>query len=104
MPPRTGQFAEGLTVLPDDRLLQLTYRENQLNIYRTAPSLEFVRTTGVTLGDHSQPPTYQWRVTGLFLHPAHDRRNMKRMERKLRDGQFQLQTFHGCVVCASKSR
>jgi glutamine cyclotransferase len=51
MPPRTGQFAEGLTVLPDDRLLQLTYRENQLNIYRTAPSLEFVRTTGVTLGD-----------------------------------------------------
>ena len=51
MPPRTGQFAEGLTVLADDRLLQLTYRENQLNIYRTAPSLEFVRTTGVTLGD-----------------------------------------------------
>jgi len=50
LPPREGQFAEGLTALPDGRLLQLTYRENQVNEYKSAPALAYVQTTAVTLG------------------------------------------------------
>jgi len=50
MEPQQGQFAEGLTVLPDGRALQLTYRENEVNEYTTTPSLSHVRTTSVNLG------------------------------------------------------
>jgi len=53
MLPASGQFAEGLTVLPDNRLLQLTYRENQVNEYRATgdpPALEHVRTASVRFG------------------------------------------------------
>ena len=51
LPPAAGQFVEGLTALPDGRLLQLTYREGQVNEYRAVGSaLERVSTVPVSLG------------------------------------------------------
>ena len=48
---RDGQFAEGLTVLPGERLVQLTYRENEVNEYvARSTGLAYVRTTNVALG------------------------------------------------------
>lgn len=48
--PADGQFVEGLTVLPDGRMLQLTYREGQVNEYHTSPALERVSTVSASLG------------------------------------------------------
>ena len=41
--PQQGQFVEGLTVLPDGRVLQLTYRERQINEYHDGAPMEPVR-------------------------------------------------------------
>ena len=71
--PQQGQFVEGLTVLPDNRLLQLTYREGQVNEYRSAPSLALARTVSVALGDEGWGLTRSADGSVLYVTDSTDR-------------------------------
>ena len=59
--PQQGQFVEGLAVMPDGRMVQLTYREHQINEYRNgapAQEVQHVRTVAMPAG-----PAEGWGLT-----------------------------------------